>query len=126
MTKHNEAVYFALDDVGPMTAYEISRLLGRNRNSICHSLSMLRKDRRIYVRRWERQDGKGGRMAPVYALGDLPDAKQPNRRGPKETSRRHRERHATELSIKRYGTRSTKINNIWSGLLCQSTTSTSK
>ena len=118
ISKHNEAVYFALDDIGPMTTYELIRLLGRKRNSVVYTLSTLRKARRIHVCRWERQpEGTQGRMAPVYAIGNEPDVKQPNRRGPKEVSTRYRKRHATEISVRRYGDRSTKVNNIWSGLL---------
>lgn len=52
-------------------------------NSIKKPLRKFKEEGRIYIKRWDRA-GVNRAKVPVYALGNLPDAKKPRNRTPEE------------------------------------------
>jgi hypothetical protein len=105
-----------LDDVGPMSVAEMSRLTGRKGERISASVRLLRSRGAIYIVRYDRQENKGGRMIPVHAVGSDEDVAQPVQATPKERNAKYRVRHGVALRARARVRRGT-TPNFWSGLL---------
>lgn len=95
--KHRRAVvvWDHLDTVGPASIQELAEALGAHENRISHTILWIRKKHPGRVRvcqwiRWEREvSGRsgGGRMSPVYEIGEEPDAKRPKVKSRKQIDR---------------------------------------
>lgn len=116
-----EEAFELLRDVGPMSAKELCELTGRNRGRVFDTLTILKKAKRIYIQRYERQeDGKAGRCIPVYAIGDLPDVRALAQLPAKVRDRKYRQRNHAKLLAKERAMRASRRGeslNIWRGLL---------
>jgi len=105
-----------LDDVGPMSAFELARAMGLKRLSCNHHLSQLRKYGHIHIGSYVRQRaGLRGRCIPMYAVGAGEDA-EPLEPIPRiQVDANYRERHRAIL-IARDAVRHKREVNIWAGL----------
>lgn len=84
----------ALEIYGPMTRSEICFHLGMDRMYCSAVITRMAKSgpkipQRIYISGYT-YDSEGARRYPraIYAIGDLPDAKKPNRQASKRDNRR--------------------------------------
>lgn len=112
-----EAVYAALDDIGPMSTAELMLFLDRKAAAMNDATRRLRMRKMVHITRWERQpDGHKGAMIPIYAAGDAEDAPKPKPLDVKQRNKRYRKRHAVAISIRRYGDARNSVG-MWSGLL---------
>lgn len=110
-------VLYTLDDVGPLSSYDMALLLNRTQLSIGGSLRRLRKRKLIHITKYERQpDGQKGRCIPIYAVGDVPDAPPLKRIGVLEVNKKYRKRHAAIISARRYVTERKQLG-VWGGLV---------
>jgi len=108
------AVLQLLTDVGPMTTQELVRLMDRSAHGVRDSIRRLRKDKLVYIERYQYNGGKG-RQQPVYAIGNKQDAVEI---GDSVVVRnaRYRQRHRPAI-IARDAVRHGREVNIWRGLL---------
>lgn len=87
------AILQLLENEGPMTAAEITEALGFTRKRVDGCITTARQDhgtKFFRISSFRRQQGNGGREAPVYTLGPGSDAKRPIMHGIEE----HRKRNA--------------------------------
>lgn len=92
-----------LSELGAMTNTDIAAMTGRSVVSCNDSIRRLRKRKLVHICKYERQpDGQSGSLIPIYAVGDLPDAKRPKRIDHNEVSRKSWARRKAILSIRRY------------------------
>lgn len=95
-----------LTDHKAATAAEMGQALGTNGHNVTVSVKLLRAKGCVHICRWEHYTyeatGKrgGGRMAPVYAIGQGPDAKQPRPLTARERDRSWRRRNQAAVAIK--------------------------
>lgn len=97
----------------PKTAIQLAEAISRSLSRTHKYLTMLRDDRKVYIADWQ-HPGKRGDLAPIYALGKLPDVPKPqqsradryqkeisdpSRRFRMETARRARYRKAMGLPL---------------------------
>lgn len=116
MTPQAENVLVLLRDIGPMTAAEIAKQVGRGISSSRSYVRELRQLRVVFITAYERQpDGMAGRCIPVYAVGDLPDVAEP-RKTPLQRSRDYIKRHRARLWA-RDTIRNERTPNFWAGLM---------
>jgi hypothetical protein len=96
------AITAALEHEGEATMAELAKIIGLHRFDCSSVVSRMRKPckmlpKRIYVKRWVRDDDSGGRsyLRAVLALGDAPDAPKPKAKPNKESTAEYRakERH---------------------------------
>lgn len=113
-----EVLYYLLDSIGPMSAVELVRLTGRDREKVNESLRLLRRcePKRIHITRYERQQNKGGRCIPIYAVGNLPDAPELPGLSHKKRNEMYRERHRARIRTRTEVLRGVQPN-IWRGLM---------
>lgn len=112
------AIIAALENVGPMTAAEMRRFLDRSYSAVYKPLSTLRTRKIVRIDSYQAQDGKGGRRAPVYALGSAPDAVEPPADSVSERNKKYTKRHVAVLAARRRVRRGTvQVPNPWQGLV---------
>lgn len=111
-----DEVYKCIDQMGSATRKDLESLLGRETDSILGSIRQLRKKKRIYITRYTRQDGVGGRCTPHYALGDGPDAPLPKQIDHKTRNAAYRDRHRALLNARNMARRGREYN-FWKGLM---------
>jgi len=109
-----DGVLRLLTDIGPMTTQELVLLMDRTAHGVRDSIRRLRKDKAIYIERYQPCGGRG-RQQPVYAIGDKPDAVEV---GDSVVVRnvRYRQRHRQAI-LARDAVRHGREVNIWRGLL---------
>ncbi len=107
----------ALENIGPMSAAEITAHLGISRLVINKQIRKLREYEVLRIARYDRQpDGKQGAFIPVYGVGLERDATPPSARPTKDIQKRHRERYKAIISAKRFPDHK-KAMGVWAGLL---------
>lgn len=107
----------ALSSIGPMTRLELQNLFNITKGAAGYAILQLRKHKHIHICRYERSpEGYRGEMAPVYKLGDKPDAERPPAYTRNEISKRYRDKNGLLISMRRYKTYRKSLN-VWSGLM---------
>ncbi|KWI90172.1 hypothetical protein WM08_15045 [Burkholderia ubonensis] len=73
-------IYQLLKEQGPMTSFEIAKMLGRNYESIRSAISSGRKEsvRRFYIVGYDEPAGSGYTRPAIYANGNREDAPYPH------------------------------------------------
>jgi hypothetical protein len=72
-----------LEEKGPLSLPKLHEALPEySRKNLTDTLAQARgigegEVRTVYIKDYERQDGKGGMPSPIIAIGNLPDAKRP-------------------------------------------------
>lgn len=112
-----DAVFAAMQDMGPLTRADLQQMTGLDYNQVIHSLKGLRKKRKIYIAKYTRQEGRAGRCIPHYKAGDAPDAKPLRQLTPKERNERYRERHRARINAQNMARRGRTYDNPWRGLM---------
>lgn len=113
-----QAIIAALESVGPMTAAEMRLFLNRSYSALYVPLTRLRNRKVVRIASYQAQDGKGGRRAPVYALGSEPDAIEPPRASVSARNKKYTKRHSAVLAARRRVRRGTHVEaNPWQGLV---------
>lgn len=109
-----DTVLQLLNDVGPMTTHELALLMSRTVHGVRDSLRRLRKDKLVYIERYQYCGGKG-RKQPIYAVGNKQDAVEI---GDSVVVRnaRYRQRHRQSI-IARDAVRHGREVNMWRGLI---------
>ena len=111
-----DAVLAAMDGVGPVTRADLELMTGLNYNQTLQALRGLRRKRKIYIAKYTRQDGKGGRCTPHYAIGDKKDVQPPEQVSSLERNAKYRKRHQARINAKNMARRGRVYNNPWKGL----------
>lgn len=109
-----EAIVRTLEDFGPLSAQEIADTAGlkKTRVSICISQTRQVVPGLIRIAGWRRQEGKGGRAAPLYDLGSEPDvplALPPATVRKRVYNRQYRARNRARLQLLRYASKGGEI-----------------
>lgn len=105
----------ALIDAGPMSRAELVLHLRSTPDAVSYLLRKARPG--IYIVRYDRQpEGVSGRCAPVYAVGNRPDATPLARLSNAETRKRYHARHTRLISIRRYPDYH-RDQGVWAGLV---------
>ena len=102
------AVWDHLDAVGPATAAEMAKAMGVSRHAVTGSITRYREEHPgvFLVFAWSRycreETGRagGGKMAPVWGIGDEPDVKMPARKSPKKSCAAYYDRNKAEILVK--------------------------
>lgn len=89
----------------PSTRADLELLLNQRAVDVNKRLSRLKKKGLIYIQSWVPIEGPGS-PAPIYALGNHPDAAPPKGATRAERNRTYRQRHKARISLRRYGTTS--------------------
>jgi hypothetical protein len=110
-----DAVLQLVDDLGSASTVDLARMTNRTPCSIRGSLRLLRNRKKVYISRYERQVGTGGRSTPFYALGEGPDVPEPEQISRKVINQRYNKRRAAIISTKARVRRGT-TKSIWAGL----------
>lgn len=112
------AIIAALENVGPMTAAELRIFLKRSFSAVYRPLTTLRTRKIVRITSYQVQEGKGGRHAPVYALGSEPDAIEPPRATVSARNKTYSKRHSAILAVRRRVRRGAPTEtNPWQGLM---------
>jgi len=107
----------ALDDIGPMSALELHRLMGITRLATNKQIKLLRDKGLIRIERYDRQpDGTQGRAAPIYGLGSEPDAQPIRAQSTRQRNQKYNRRHAALISARRYP-HVRQAAGVWAGLM---------
>lgn len=105
----------------PFTAKNLTRLLGTTRrsvDSVIHHCRLPDKPKLVYIRGHVRNTGDHkGQMAPIYALGDLPDARPPRQFTAKQIQERYRQKHRPIIRLRDRKRRAGGNVNHWLGIL---------
>lgn len=95
------ALVAAITEHGPMTAAELADVTGLDRKQVNGAFIKARGLGLFHIAAWRRQPpGQRGAMAPVYNLGDQPDAPKPRARTQRERNATYRKRHRAVLRAK--------------------------
>ena len=107
-----------LTEFGPMGMQEIVyHFTDLSHGTVSDKVRGARRRKKIHIIRYDRQEeGTGGRLIPIYAVGPGPDAKPLPALTKGEINKRYRERHAMKISLKRYPEYH-KSRGVWAGLL---------
>lgn len=107
----------ALSTIGPMTRLELENVLKLSNAATAYAIQQLRLHKHIHICGYERQpEGLRGGMAPIYKLGDKPDAPKPKAYTRQEIDKRYREKHSLLISMRRYKNYRKQLH-VWSGLM---------
>lgn len=114
-----QAIIAALENIGPMTMNELATHTGRANHVVYEAVTRLRTKGMVYIADYPlREDGKGGRRAPRYALGFKDDAPEPPQMSHRERNARYRERHRVEINTRlRVRRHSSPLASPWDALL---------
>jgi predicted ArsR family transcriptional regulator len=115
LTERQEQLVSLLSFVGPMSRIELERMMGLNDNAVMKTITQLKKMKMVRIVKYEHVEGKG-RLRPLYAMGDKPDAPRPKTDSRAEIGKRYNEQNKFIISARRYADYHRSLGP-WAGLL---------
>lgn len=110
-----DEVRHLIDILHAASVTDLARMTGRTPCSIRCSLRLLRNRKEVFISKYERQIGVGGRSTPYYSLGEGPDVPEPKQLPRTVINKRYNKHRAAIISAKSYVRRG-KTPSIWAGL----------
>lgn len=107
-----------LEESDGLTVRSLQSMLGIARRSVQEYISLWKAEQKIYIARWHRNFGSGGKLSPVWAIGNRRNAPRPPRLTKAQIAARWREKNRATSQVQRRAKRGT-LNPFQQLLLAQ-------